>query len=227
MFTLLSAIRIVHINIMDGSSPLYKVRINVMNNLWKNSIRWSVLIAVITLVLAAIFTIISTAILSGAGWAFGMFVVFFIVCIGVIFDIIGVAATAAPEQPFHAMAAKKVNGAYEAMLISKNADKVANFCADVIGDISGVVSGTAASTVVLHLAFAAGAQDGSAFHFVISVIFTAVVAALTVGGKALGKTIAIAKATAIIYQVGRFLHLLEKKLKITLLNKRATKKTKA
>ncbi|WP_240378071.1 hypothetical protein [Bacillus piscicola] len=194
--------------------------------MWKNSIRWSIFIAVITLVLAAIFTIVSTAVLAGAGWALGMVIVFFIVCIGVIFDIIGVAATAAPEQPFHSMAAKKIPGGYQAMLITRNADKVANFCADVIGDISGVVSGTAASAVVLQLTLAVGAEGGG-FQFTVNVIFTALVAALTVGGKAIGKTFAISQSTSIIFQVGRLLYFLEGKLKISLLNRKSSKKPKA
>ncbi|SFP23626.1 hypothetical protein [Salibacterium halotolerans] len=194
-----------------------------MNSIWKESIRWSRLIAVITLVLAAIFSMISTAFLSGVGWAVGMFIVFVIIMTGVFFDMIGVAATAASEKPFHAMAAKKLPGAYHAMLVTRNADKVANFCADVVGDISGVVSGTAASAVVLQLTFAAGAGDGSTLQFVLNVIFTAVVAALTVSGKALGKTFAITKSTAIIYQVGRIIYLSEEKLKIKIFKKKERK----
>ncbi|WP_026700247.1 hypothetical protein [Salibacterium aidingense] len=194
-----------------------------MKSIWKESIHWSIFIAVITLVLAAIFSIVSTAFLSGVGWAVGMLVVLIIVLTGVFFDMIGVAATAASEKPFHAMAAKKVPGSFQAMLITRNADKVANFCADVIGDISGVVSGTAASAVVLQLTFSAGASDGSALQFTLNVIFTAVVAALTVGGKALGKTFAITKSTSIIFQVGRIFYVIEEKCKITLFKKKRKK----
>lgn len=196
-----------------------------MKNIWKESIRWSIFIAVITLVLAAIFSIISTAFLSGVSWAVGMVVVFVIVLIGVSFDMVGVAATAASEKPFHAMAAKKITGSFQAMLITRNADKVANFCADVIGDIAGVVSGTAASAVVLQLTFSAGSSDGSTLQFVLNVIFTAVVASLTVGGKALGKALAMNHSTTIIFQVGRFLYILEKKLKITFFKKKQNKKS--
>ncbi|MDA3131142.1 hypothetical protein ACFPTR_10195 [Aliibacillus thermotolerans] len=181
-----------------------------MNNMWKNSLKWSILIAVITFVLAAIFTIISTALLSGVGWAAGMLVVLVIIFIGVFFDIIGVAATAATSASFHAMAAKKIPGAQEAVFINRNADKVANFCADVVGDVSGVVSGTAASAVVIQLTLAANAGDGSTFQFVVNVIFTALVAALTVGGKALGKTFAIENANKIIFQVGHLYHWIKK-----------------
>ncbi|MGV3487711.1 MAG: hypothetical protein ACO1OC_03895, partial [Tuberibacillus sp.] len=51
-------------------------------------------------------------------------------------------------------------------------------------------------------------------HTIISVVFTSLVAAITVGGKALGKTFAINNATQIIFQVGRLLHFFEEKLHI-------------
>ena len=36
---------------------------------------------------------------------------------------------------------------------------------------------------------------------------TALVSGLTIGGKALGKTVALNKSTSVVYWVGRFLHL--------------------
>ena len=53
------------------------------------------------------------------------------------FDMIGVAVTAADEQVFHSMAAKKIRGAKLAVKFKKNADKLSSFCKDVIGDICG------------------------------------------------------------------------------------------
>jgi len=182
------------------------------------SLKWSVSIAVITLVLAAIFSVTSNTLLSGLGWAFGMLIVLAIVILGVVFDIIGVASTATDEKPFHAMASKKLKGAKHAIIIARNADRVSNFCNDVIGDISGIVSGTAAAIVVLELSVTLGQGEGTPLHTVISVIFTSLVAAITVGGKALGKTFAINNATQIIYQVGRLLHFFEEKLHIRVLS---------
>ncbi len=178
------------------------------------SINWSISVAVITFVLAALFAIISTALLNGLSWAAGMIVVFCIVLIGILFDIIGVAATASQEKPFHAMAAEKVHGAKQAILITRNADRVASFCNDVIGDISGIVSGTASAIVVIQLTIQFGQGDGSLFQTIVSVIFTSVVAAMTVGGKALGKTYAIRYSKNVVFQVGRLLYILEEKLKI-------------
>lgn len=185
------------------------------------------MIAVITLVLAAIFSVVSTAILSGVAWGVGMLIVFLIVLIGVISDTIGVAATAAAEKPFHAMAAEKLPGAREAVTITRNADKFSNFTNDVIGDIAGVISGTASAYVVLQLAVQLGHGEGSTLQFVISVVFTSIVAAITVGGKSVGKTIAIRYSTEIIYRVGRLFHLLEVKLKITIFKDKKKRRKKA
>lgn len=46
---------------------------------------------------------------------------------------------------------------------------------------------------------------------------TSVVAALTVGGKAIGKYVAINSSTSIIHFAGKVIYVLEKKLKIVIL----------
>jgi CBS domain containing-hemolysin-like protein len=197
-----------------------------MNSLLRKSINWSLSIAVITLVLAAIFSVVSTALLSGVSWAIGMAIVFVIVLIGIFFDIIGVAATASSEAPFHAMASKRVKGAKHSILVTRNADRVASFCNDVIGDISGIVSGTASAAVVFELALQLGKVNNPFFQLAVAVIFTSVVASLTVGGKAFGKSLAMRYSTEIIFQVGRFLYLLEHKLKVKLIKNKKRKRSK-
>ncbi len=192
----------------------------------KKSLNWSLIIAVITFVLAAIFSIVSTTILSGVTWGIGMLIVFLIVLLGIISDTIGVAATAAAEKPFHAMAAERVPGAKQAVLITRNADRFSNFTNDVIGDIAGIISGTASTYVVIQLALQMGHGEGSILQLIISILFTSVVAALTVGGKSVGKTLAIQYSTEIIYQVGRLFYFLEVKLKLTIFKGKNRKRRK-
>lgn len=189
----------------------------------KRSIKFSFTIAVITFVLAAIFSSLSSSILGGVAWYIGLFIVIIIVLIGVVFDMLGIAATAANEVPFHAMAAEKVPGAKEAVVIVRNADRFASFCNDVIGDISGIVSGTASGLVVIQIAHMMGEVEGSTIHIIISTLLTSIVAALTVGGKAIGKTFAIQGSTKIIFFTGKVVAFLERHLKINILTKKATK----
>ncbi|UOQ93693.1 hypothetical protein MUO14_01435 [Halobacillus shinanisalinarum] len=188
-----------------------------MDNKFKKSLKFSLSIAVITFVLAAIFSVISSSALSGVVWIAGIFIVLVIVFIGVVFDMLGIAATAAQETPFHSMASEKIRGAKEAIIIVRNADRFASFCNDVIGDISGIVSGTASTVVVLQIVNVLGYNDGSTFQLVLSVVVTSIVAAITVGGKALGKYFAIHSSTRVIFAAARFIALVEDKTKINIL----------
>ncbi|HLQ70891.1 MAG TPA: hypothetical protein VK142_03770 [Bacillota bacterium] len=183
----------------------------------KKSIKFSVMIAVITFVLAAIFSVISSSILGKVTWMVGLIIVLIIVLIGVVFDMLGIASTAAQESPLHAMAAEKIPGAKEAVIIIRHADKFASFCNDVIGDISGIVSGTATAIVVLQIAQLTGGSETGSVQVVLNVLLTSLVAALTVGGKAIGKTFAIHKSTRIIFLTGKIVFLIENKLKIRVL----------
>ena len=126
---------------------------------------------------------------------YGLLVVLFIVLIGIFFDIIGIAATAADETPFHSMAARKVYGAKHSIRIVRNADRVASFCNDVIGDISGIISGTASTLVIIQFAQSMDILKNSPLEYGINVGFTSLIAALTVGGKAFGKSFAITYST--------------------------------
>ncbi|NIK12405.1 hypothetical protein [Alkalibacillus almallahensis] len=183
----------------------------------KESIRFSISIAVITFVLAAIFSIVSQGVLGGVNWFIGIIIVLTIVLIGVLSDMLGIAATAASEKPFHSMASEKVYGAKNAIRIVRNADKFATFCNDVIGDIAGVISGTASTLVVIQLATVITDGDISTYQFVIGIIFTSLVAALTVGGKALGKSLAVRLSTDLVLFAGKVTAIIEDTLRIRLL----------
>ncbi|UOQ47491.1 hypothetical protein MUN88_15680 [Gracilibacillus caseinilyticus] len=185
----------------------------------QKSIKFSLSIAVITFVLAAIFSVVSSSILSGVSSIIGLTIVLIIVFTGVFFDMLGIAATAADEVPFHAMAAERVSGSKQAILVVRNADRFASFCNDVIGDISGIISGTASAIVILQIANNFGYSEGSTFQLTINVILTSLVAALTVGGKALGKFLAINSSTKIIFFVGKIIAFSEEKFKIKILSK--------
>ena len=101
--------------------------------------------------------------------------------------------------PFNAQAARKLYGAKQAVKLIRNADLVANFCNDVIGDISGTLSGAIGAGIVLKLAQMFGSMD----LILAGAVMTSLIAALTVGGKAVGKRIAINHCNAIISRVAR------------------------
>ncbi len=132
-----------------------------------------------------------------------------VVFLGIVFDLVGTAAAAAKPAPLNAKAARKVPGAREAVNLVQHAGKVANFCNDVVGDISGIISGTLAALIVLKISFCCPRlTQGTGIY--LNIGLTAVVAAFTVGGKALSKTVAINKSTEVILIAGRVISRLEK-----------------
>lgn len=190
----------------------------------KDSIRWSIFISLVTFAMAFIFTVVSTTVLEGVTWGIGMVIVILLVMNGIFFDILGLSAAAANEVPFHGMASEKVKGSKQAIQIVRNADRFSNFCNDVIGDISSVISGAAGAAVVLKLIASFG-EDGGWFSAIVGVVFTATVSALTVGGKAMGKSFAIHYSTRIVLTVGKFFYFLEQRLGITIFKPKRKNKT--
>ncbi|HZK18717.1 MAG TPA: hypothetical protein VFD15_05320, partial [Clostridia bacterium] len=128
-----------------------------------------------------------------------------IILTGILFDILGTAATAATETPFHAKAAKKVKGARQSIYLVSNADKVANFANDVIGDIAGTVSGALGISLVIYITTRIESLD----QLTMTILVTATIAALTVGGKAFGKKTAVTHANEIIFLAGKVLFRVE------------------
>ncbi|HHY26971.1 MAG TPA: hypothetical protein GX523_09570 [Desulfitobacterium dehalogenans] len=123
-----------------------------------------------------------------------------IIIINIGFDIIGIAATAATEKPHHAKAANKVPGARQTVFLVRHADTVANFANDIVGDVTGAISGGMSASIVLEIIRTYPTLE--AHEIWISTLLIALVASVTVTGKAAGKTFAIQKADEIIGQVG-------------------------
>ena len=172
------------------------------SNQFRRALKFILLVTFISIPLSGAFDT-ATVFLEAVPWYFGIFIVIFIVFIGAFFDMIGVAAAAAEEPPFHAMASKRVFGAKMAVKIVRNAERVASVCSDVIGDIAGVLSGATALAVGEQIAMAFGlkgwAEEG------VSIALTVLATALTIGAKALGKTIAVYFPTPIVLMAAKVL----------------------
>lgn len=177
------------------------------------TIKWVITIFSVTILISGIISLVSDEVMENSSIAVAFLILLVIVFIGIVFDIIGMAVASADEKPFHSMAARKVPGAHEAIRLLRNAERVSSICNDVIGDICGVVSGSASATiaalVLVHMEVA--------WPRGISLLLSALVAGLTVGGKAIGKTFAVNSCTNIVHMVGRVIytmnHLFAKKKK--------------
>lgn len=168
----------------------------------KQTIRWVITIFFVTILVSGLISLISEEIMSSSGIVTAFVILLAIVLVGIVFDIIGVAVTSADETPFHSMAARKVPGAQESIRLLRKAERVSSICNDVVGDICGVVSGSASATIAMQII--------GSFEFtwieLVSLLMSALVAGLTVGGKAIGKTFAVNSSTAIVHAVGRVIY---------------------
>lgn len=168
----------------------------------RKNIQWVVTIFMMTILISGTISLVSDEVMANSSVAAAFCILLAIIFLGILFDIIGMAVATADEKPFHSMAARKVPGAQEAIRLLRNAERVSSICNDVVGDICGVVSGSASATIAaliltnVDLGWPRG----------VSLAMSALVAGLTVGGKAIGKTIAVKSCTKIVHLVGRILH---------------------
>ena len=161
--------------------------------------KWVITIIIVAFTISFSLSFISELFLKDIPLLLGIIVTFVFIFIGILFDIIGVAVTAADESVFHSMNSRKVKGANIAVKFKKNADKTSSFCCDVIGDICGIISGAAGTTISALLIL----------KYNMSIIITplltsAIIASLTIGGKAIGKSFAINKSEIILYEFAKF-----------------------
>ena len=167
----------------------------------KSNRLWIVQIIILSMAMSMTFSIISEAVLDGAGYAMAFSVLAVFIIIGIVFDIIGVAVTSSQEAPFHSIASHGERGAGEAIMLLRNAEKVSSICNDVVGDICGIMSGTTSAVIVVNLASGLGWKEA-----VLAVLISGMVAGLTIGGKALGKKVAINSNVKIVLAVGKVIN---------------------
>lgn len=187
---------------MDGSGKQKK---KIRQGIWRLiNLRWVLTITALSLLISMALSYVSTEALGSVDNLVAFIILFFFVALGILFDIIGMAATSATEKEFHSMAARKVKGAREAVWLTRNAEKVSSFCNDVVGDISGIISGATGAIIIARLTSGMGAG----MTMLLSLLLTGCIAAMTIGGKAAGKAIGIGYNGAILFAVGKVLSIL-------------------
>ncbi len=155
---------------------------------------WIPIIFIVTFILSFIFASLSS-LTANMNVLFMILGIIIFILIGIIFDMIGVAVLSCEESTFHAKASRKIKGSKECIKLIKNSNRTSSICNDVIGDICGIVSGSLTASLVVSLLNKP----------IMAILLTAVVSSLTVGGKAIGKKIAIKKSENIVFFVGKIL----------------------
>ena len=167
--------------------------------------KWIITIALLSFIISFGFSAFGELIIPRVHLVFAILILLLFIILGIVFDMLGISVTVADIGVFNSMAAKKVRGSTLAVKFIKDADKVSSFLNDVIGDICGIVSGSTGVSIALIL--------NAEFHFnllLTTLIITALVSMLTIGGKAIGKSYAISKCNDILYRFVKILSLVYK-----------------
>ena len=170
---------------------------------------WVLKIVVLTFMLSTAMSLVAESFLQRVSLPLASVILLIFVFIGIFFDTIGISVTAADLKPFVSMSSKKIPGAAQAIFLLKRADVVSNICNDVVGDICGIVSGAMGAIITLSIL----QRIDNVPKILVAVTISAVIATLTVSGKAMGKIIAMRHHREITLAVGRFLRILHLKFK--------------
>ena len=159
---------------------------------------WIYKVFLMTFFLSVIFSFVSNAITSNANIVVMIIITILVIGIGIVFDMIGTASLTSNEATFHAKSSRKIKGAKESLSLIKNSVKVSSVCNDVIGDICGIISGGMGAMVAISLSKVFNGNIA-----ISSIIVSAIISSLTVGGKAIFKRVAIKKCDDIVFIVGK------------------------
>lgn len=182
--------------------PFFGEKMSNKKNAGKNrgALRHIIIIFLGTFFCATLVSLATTSVTENITAVSLIFIVLFVViAIGVLFDAIGVASMSADVVPVNARSSRKAPGAVCTLKLLRKANVVANVCCDVIGDICGIVSGALGATLVLMIG------NSVMNYLLLSALMSGMVSALTVGGKAVMKGVAINNADAIMEAVGKLL----------------------
>lgn len=178
--------------------------------------KWVLTVVCLSFGLSVVMSFVTSMFVESAGLLVALLSLIVLVMIGIVTDIIGTAVTSANEQPFIAMASKRIAGARQALSLIRKAERVSSLLNDVVGDIVGIISGSAGSVIAVYLV-SLGLKSAVA-----SMLITAFTSAFMIGGKAYGKGLAIENSDKIVHFVGRAMALFEAKKKK--LKKKKTRK---
>ena len=165
---------------------------------------WVIKITLFTFIGAVICSFISQITTSKSDIIISIMLLSFMILISIIFDGIGlsVASCSAEKMAKYARYDKEYR---IALRLIRNAEKVNNICADVIGDMCGILSGACGASIVIELNL-----NGQVNHWA-TIIISSIIAAVTVGGKASLKKIAVKNSAEFVFMSARMIGIFSSK----------------
>jgi len=167
---------------------------------------WVIKAFTLTFFISMLISGLSNVVADNCNFIILILITILIIALGIIFDIIGTAVLTANEATFHAKASNKIKGSKESIKLIKSAGNIANFCNDIIGDICGIVSGSMGAMISIYIS-----NTLKVNATITALLVASVISSIMVGGKAIGKNIAVKQSDKIIFMVGSILNKFHKK----------------
>lgn len=159
---------------------------------------WVIKITIFTFFGAVICSFISQITTSKSDIIISIMLLSFMILVSIIFDGIGLSVASCSQEAIKKYS--RYTKQYSIMqFLIKNAEKVNNICADVIGDMCGILSGACGASIVVQLNLHANGG-----HW-ITIIISSVIAAITVGGKASLKKVAVKNSAEFVFMSARII----------------------
>ena len=169
---------------------------------------WPIIVLILAVSLSLLFSLLSELVLDGSAIWVAIIVIFVFIFLAILTDMIGLAVASANVEDFNAMAARKVKGSKQAISLVRNAGQVSSVLNDVIGDVCGILSGAAGASIVAKIAIDNGA---SFMSILIPSLIAAIIAGITIAGKAVFKKVAIKHANSITLAFAKFINFFTRK----------------
>jgi len=166
---------------------------------------WGLGVLLLSFVLTVIFSFLTEISVKNSPAYICVIVLLVLLVLNISCDVLANAIISCDPEAFHAMASRKIKGAKRAVSFCRNASKLGSIFADVIGDICGIVSGAAGTALIVHFAV-----SGTTYELIVSIGVSAVIGALTVGGKAIFKHFAIKFNKQIVFGFAKFTTIFKK-----------------
>ena len=96
--------------------------------------KWVLTVVCLSFALSIVMSFVTSIFLQSAGIFLAVLSLIVLVLIGIITDIIGMAVASANEQPFIAMASKRISGAKQALQLIRKAERVSSLLAVFEGE---------------------------------------------------------------------------------------------
>ena len=171
--------------------------------------KWTGTVFIASFFITMLLSFLSNGLMRGINIVVAVLILIFFIFVGMLFDVIGLAIATAEEKQFHSMAARRIKSAKYAIKLIRNAEKVSSICNDVIGDIAGIMSGATGTAIVAFL-FVSDVSNISNISgesdLIGTLLITAAIAAVTVGSKALGKSVALNHSGEIVNIVSKVIY---------------------